>query len=101
MTHSERAVELFHALADSTRLEILDELKAGECCVCELMDRLQAGQSRLSFHLRVLKEAGVIQDRREGRWMYYAVNADALAELGDLVDSFRQTKKARRVAGCC
>lgn len=96
-----RAAELFHALADQTRLEILDELKEGECCVCELTDRLQAGQSRLSFHLKVLKDAGMIVDRREGRWMYYAVNAEALAELAELVDSFKQARRARRGAGCC
>ena len=82
-------------------MEILDELKEGECCVCELTDRLQAGQSRLSFHLKVLKDAGMILDRREGRWMYYSVNADALAELDDLVDSLKQTKRARRATGCC
>ena len=98
--HPARAAELFHALADATRLEILDELKEGECCVCELTDRLQAGQSRLSFHLKVLKDAGMILDRREGRWMYYSVNADALAELDDLVDSLKQTKRARRATGC-
>ncbi|MGZ8421801.1 MAG: ArsR/SmtB family transcription factor, partial [Nitrospira sp.] len=48
-----RAVELFRALADQTRSEILKELKDGECCACELTDTLQAGQSRLSFHLKV------------------------------------------------
>lgn len=101
VNRSARAVELFHALADQTRLEILDELKVGERCVCELTDRLQAGQSRLSFHLKVLKEAGLIQDRRDGRWMYYAVNADALAELDDFVDFLRQAKRGRRAAGCC
>ncbi len=101
MRHPARAAELFHALADPTRLEILDELKEGECCVCELTDRLQAGQSRLSFHLKVLKDAGMIVDRREGRWMYYSVNAAALAELDELVESFKQTKRARRASGCC
>ncbi|MBI4002630.1 MAG: winged helix-turn-helix transcriptional regulator [Nitrospira defluvii] len=99
--NSARAVELFHALADSTRLEILDELKGGECCVCELTDTLQAGQSRLSFHLKVLKDAGLILDRRDGRWMYYRVNAEALDELDELVDSFKQARKARRTASCC
>ena len=50
--NSARAVELFHALADQTRLEILDELRDGECCVCELTDTRQAGQSALSFTSR-------------------------------------------------
>ncbi len=96
-----RAVELFHALADQTRLQILDELKGGERCVCELMDCLDAGQSRLSFHLKVLKDAGIITDRREGRWMYYAVNPETFAELDELVDSFKQTKRSRRTTARC
>ncbi len=99
--NSARAAELFHALADETRLEILDELKSGERCVCELTDCLQAGQSRLSFHLKVLKDAGVIQDRRDGRWMYYTVNNEVLAELDELVDSLKVARRARRAASCC
>lgn len=96
-----RAVELFQALADQTRLEILGELKGGERCVCELMDCLEAGQSRLSFHLKVLKDAGMIVDRRDGRWMYYAVNTETFAELDELIESFKQTKRARRATARC
>ena len=99
--NSARAVELFHALADQTRLQILDELKGGEQCVCELMDCLEAGQSRLSFHLKVLKDAGMIVDRREGRWMYYAVNAEIFAELDELVDSLKEAKRSRRTTARC
>ncbi|MGZ8382863.1 MAG: ArsR/SmtB family transcription factor [Nitrospira sp.] len=55
---------------------MLKELNDGECCVCEVTDTLQAGQSRLSFHLKVLKKARLIRDRRDGRWMYYRVNAE-------------------------
>jgi DNA-binding transcriptional ArsR family regulator len=55
---TERSIELFHALSDETRLEIIGLLRGGERCVCELTDTLDAAQSRLSFHLRVLKDAG-------------------------------------------
>jgi ArsR family transcriptional regulator len=72
---------LFHALSDRTRLEILTRLKEGEQCVCELTDALQTGQSRLSFHLKVLKDAGFIRDRPEGRWMYYSLNQEGLEDL--------------------
>ncbi|MCG3778890.1 MAG: Arsenical resistance operon repressor [Nitrospira sp.] len=88
-----KTAELCHALADETRLDILDQLKDGERCVCELTDALQAGQSRLSFHLKVLKDAGLIQDRPEGRWIYYAINADAVEELEELVASLRVMRK--------
>ncbi len=49
---TKKAVALFHALSDETRLELLDCLKDGEQCVCELMDSMNAAQSRLSFHLK-------------------------------------------------
>jgi ArsR family transcriptional regulator len=82
-----RTARLFHALADETRLRILDELAAGEHCVCDLSGALEAGQSRLSFHLKTLKDAGLVTDHRDGRWIYYALNADALAELRDAVNA--------------
>ena len=55
--------------------------------MCELTDDLEAAQSRLSFHLRVLKEAGLVTDRREGRWMYYTLNTDTLADVTELVEA--------------
>jgi len=96
-----KTAELCHALADGTRLDILDQLKEGERCVCELTDALQTGQSRLSFHLKVLKDAGLIHDRPEGRWIYYAINADAVEELGDLVTSLKTVRKAVRPSPRC
>ena len=95
------AVALFHALSDETRLALLERLKGGEHCVCELTDAMKAGQSRLSFHLKVLKEAGFIQDRREGRWMYYSLNSDAIEELEELVDTLKKAAKSAVSAGRC
>ena len=98
----DRAAELFHALSDRTRLSILQRLRLGERCVCDLTDALDAAQSRLSFHLRVLKDAGLVADRREGRWMYYTVNVEALAEIGELVESMAAAPSAaERRSGCC
>src|SRR3954471_14064923 len=103
-TDVDRAVTLFHALSDATRLEILDMLKEGERCVCELQDELDAAQSRLSFHLRVLKEAGLVADRKEGRWMYYVIAPDALAEVHDLAVAMQPSKLrilAKSKGRCC
>ena len=74
------AVAVFHALSDETRLAALEMLRGGERCVCELQDALGAAQSRLSFHLKVLKDAGLVTDRKEGRWSYYAISAERVAE---------------------
>jgi ArsR family transcriptional regulator, arsenate/arsenite/antimonite-responsive transcriptional repressor len=98
----ERAPRLFHALSDPTRLSILQRLRFGERCVCDLTDALEAAQSRLSFHLKVLKDAGLVTDRREGRWMYYTLNTDTLAEVGEVVESIASAPSAaERRTGCC
>lgn len=98
-----RAAQLFHALSDETRLTILDMLRSGEHCVCELQDTLDAAQSRLSFHLRVLKEAGLVTDRKEGRWSYYSIVPEALAEVHDLAVALQPSKSKSfvRSARCC
>jgi len=99
----DRAVALFHALSDATRLSILGMLRGGERCVCELQDELDAAQSRLSFHLRVLKEAGLITDRRDGRWSYYAIAPAALSEVHDLAVAMQPARSGRALpqAGAC
>ncbi|HXT18608.1 MAG TPA: metalloregulator ArsR/SmtB family transcription factor [Gemmatimonadaceae bacterium] len=99
----DRAVVLFHALSDATRLGILDMLKDGERCVCELQDELDAAQSRLSFHLRVLKEAGLVTDRREGRWSYYTIAPNALAEVHDIAVGMQPRRNGLPVPrrACC
>jgi ArsR family transcriptional regulator len=102
LTELERTTRLFHALSDQTRLSILQRLRFGERCVCDLTDALDAAQSRLSFHLKVLKDAGLVTDRREGRWMYYTLNTDALAEAGELVESLASAPSpAERRSGSC
>ena len=80
-----RAARLFHALSDETRLGILTMLGDGERCVCDLQAALDAAQSRLSFHLKVLKEAGLVTDRKEGRWSYYTLVPEAFGEAHDFV----------------
>jgi len=99
---TKKASALFHALSDETRLELLDRLKDGERCVCELTDAMNAAQSRLSFHLKVLKDAGLVEDRREGRWMYYSLSAQAIEELEDLVESLKKAaRSAASAPRCC
>jgi ArsR family transcriptional regulator len=99
------AAALFHALSDETRLAVLDLLRDGERCVCELQDALDAAQSRLSFHLRVLKDAGLVIDRREGRWSHYRIAPGALDAVHDAVVALRPgapgAGRLPRSARCC
>ena len=95
VTHAQRC---FHALSDETRLHLIELLRAGEQCVCDLTDSLETAQSRLSFHLRVLKDAGLVTDRRAGRWVYYAVDVAALDALLDFLAGLRPRRGGPRLA---
>ncbi len=107
----------FKALADETRLRILKLLEHGELCVCDLTAALDMTQPNVSFHLGILKAAGLIKDRREGRWSYYDLDlSDMMARVavptalermgGDTVEAdrarlagFKSCKSA--LANCC
>ncbi|AOM84172.1 ArsR/SmtB family transcription factor [Salisediminibacterium beveridgei] len=67
---------LFQQISDKTRLKILLYLHEEELCVCNLMDLLQVSQPSVSQHLRKLRDAGIIQVRKQGQWKYYRMNMD-------------------------
>jgi ArsR family transcriptional regulator len=96
-----RSAQLFHALSDEARLEIIDILLDGEHCVCDLMTHIDAAQSRLSYHLKVLKDAGLVSDRREGRWSYYTLQRDAFVEAEELLAGLRPRAGRPARATCC
>ncbi|MEX2110470.1 MAG: metalloregulator ArsR/SmtB family transcription factor [Gemmatimonadaceae bacterium] len=96
-----RSVELFHALSDETRVEIVEMLGRGERCVCDLTDALDAAQSRLSFHLKVLKDAGIVRDRKDGRWVHYELDREAFEEIEQLVAAMKPDAKRKRAEVCC
>lgn len=99
----QEAARVFHALSDPTRLDILERLRAGERCVCDLQGALDAAQSRLSFHLRILRDAGLVADRKDGRWVYYSLRPEAIEDLakalGDLTR--RKSRSLGEWYSCC
>ena len=96
----QRRAQRFHALSDETRLAILACLRNGEQCVCELTATLDAAQSRLSFHLKTLKDAGIVSDRKQGRWTYYAINPGAVAALEEELEELRPIVRRARSTSC-
>jgi len=80
----------FHALSDPLRVKVLELLRQRELCVCELCDELQVPQSKLSFHLKALKEARLVRTRQEHRWIYYSLNLPQLAELEQYLAEYRR-----------
>src|SRR3954465_1490914 len=98
-----RAVQLFHALSDETRVAIVQRVRGGERCVCDLTDLLDAAQSRLSFHMKVLKDAGLVSDRRQGLLCHYSLNRGAFAELQELLGDMKPSSRRLAVKDddCC
>jgi ArsR family transcriptional regulator len=96
-----RAAELFHALADPIRMDVVTLLLDGERCVCDLMADLDLAQSRLSWHLKTLVDAGIISGRREGRWNYYSLNAGAIAEARGILDGLKVNRRLSVRAASC
>jgi ArsR family transcriptional regulator len=86
-----RVLPFLKAIADERRLRILILLSGGERVVSDLQRALRVGQSLLSFHLRTLKDAGLVSDRRDGRSVYYALDPNVLEELETFIREMRSS----------
>ncbi|NJR66454.1 MAG: winged helix-turn-helix transcriptional regulator [Leptolyngbyaceae cyanobacterium CRU_2_3] len=80
----------FHALSEPLRLQVLELLRYQELCVCDLSEALGISQSKLSFHLKVLKEAELLRSRQQGRWMYYSIDLPQFVVLEQYLAEFRR-----------
>ena len=103
-------VRLFAALADPTRLRLLNLMNGQEVCVCYFVEILKQGQPKISRHLAYLRNAGVVNARRDGKWMHYSIQwpeDDAAASILDVVltslksDREMQTDLERLSRACC
>ncbi len=81
----------FHALSDNIRLQVLDLLRTRELCVCEITQILDIPQSKLSFHLKTLRETNLVNSRQQGRWTYYSLNLSQLVILEQYLAEFRRS----------
>ncbi len=82
-------VSIFKALSEPLRVEVIELLRERELCVCDLCERLNVTQSKLSFHLKTLRQAGIVRSRQQGRWIYYRLNLSRLVELEQYLAEFR------------
>lgn len=83
-------IKVFKAVADVTRLSILKLLTGGELCICEIMLALKKPQSSISHNLSILEDAGLIKERKEGKWCLYRISDGAVV---DMVNLARQLKR--------
>lgn len=90
----ETILTIFKALSDETRLRILKLLEDGEMCVCDIVAALNMIQPKVSFHLGVLKEAGLIKDRKHGRWIHYRLDDSDMFKRSLILSVLERTSNA-------
>jgi ArsR family transcriptional regulator len=69
-------VRMLKAFCDETRLQVLELLRSGEKCACALLEKLDCGQSGLSYHMKILVESGIVESRTVGKWTYYRISEE-------------------------
>ena len=102
-TISQDSVEVwsgFKALADPLRTKIIELLRTQELCVCELCEQLDVNQSKLSFHLKNLKDADLLRSRQQGRWMYYSLNLPQFAVLEQYLAEYQHSANILPAKDC-
>jgi len=82
-------IKVFKAVADVTRLKILKLLSGGELCICEIMLALKKPQSSISHNLSILEDAGLVKERKEGKWCRYRISDGAVADMVSLAGRFK------------
>ena len=87
----EKAVLICKALSDLNRMRIVPRLTQGECCACELLEKLMITQPTLSHHMKQLEYAGIIRCRKDWKWMYYSPDCETLTANREFIASLRCT----------
>lgn len=86
-------VELFKALADTNRLMIVDMLSCGELCACKILEKFNIKQPTLSHHMKILCECGLVNGRKEGKWMYYSLNGEKVQDFKNFLCAITTDKE--------
>ena len=89
------------ALSDSNRLEIVQMLSEGEKCGCKLLERFEITQPTLSHHMKILVEAGMVNDRKEGKWHYYSLNTQTFSSFKKYIEKLGSKSSSEESCGCC
>ena len=86
MEFCRRKAEVIKALAHPLRLAVVEFLRDGERCVCEIVEQLDSGQPNVSHHLALMVRAGVLTSRKDGQWVYYTLGCSCITDFVDCLD---------------
>ncbi len=95
--------KIFKAFCDENRLMILEDLKDGEKCACILLEKLAISQPTLSHHMKILTESGMVQGRKEGKWIYYSLSAQGIEKAQKVflsVTKLEENSKVEATVSC-
>ena len=92
---------VFKAFCDENRLQILEMLRSGERCACKLLEELQISQSTLSHHMKILCDAGIVQGRKDGKWVHYSLDPDGVKRAKELLDEQLTLTASSAQNECC
>ena len=92
---------VFKAFCDENRLQILELLRSGEKCACKLLDDLHISQPTLSHHMKILCDAGIVQGRRDGKWVHYSLDPAGAERAKQLLAEQLAADGSCPREGCC
>lgn len=98
---SKRVAVMFKAFCDENRLQILELLRSGERCACNILEEMHITQPTLSHHMKILCDAGIVTGRKEGKWMHYSISSEGMEEVKECLEHFVICSEDKRGKSCC
>lgn len=98
---NKRVAIMFKAFCDENRLHILELLRDGERCACDILEEIKITQPTLSHHMKILCDARVVSGRKEGKWMHYSISDEGLGEVRSCLDYFAKHSDKTDEKPCC
>lgn len=99
MNYSDYAF-IFKAMADETRLKIIDLLSKGELCACKILENFNITQPTLSYHMKILTDCGLVDSRKDGSWMRYSLNKKSFEDARTFFENFNLTIDQKQSGDC-
>lgn len=88
-----KSAGMFKVMGDETRLKIMDMLSCGEMCACNILEQFSITQPTLSYHMKLLVDMGLVMARKEGKWIYYSLNQDGIAQVRKYIDAISSERE--------
>lgn len=94
-------LKIFKAFNDETRLRVLEQLRGGEKCACDLLGNLDCLQSGLSYHMKILVESGIVEERPAGKWTHYRLSKSGSVMAMALIEQLTTPAPNVHEIKCC